>query len=55
MARPPDVGHNAKIDEKYGIPTRLGLPALVVLDSDGKQLTSKDTSELQDGEHYAPG
>src|SRR5690349_18966224 len=27
--------HNKKVDETYGNPTRLGLPALVVLDADG--------------------
>ena len=47
-------GHNQDVDLKYGHPTRFGLPAIVVLDADGKQLTTKDTSELEEGDHHEP-
>ncbi|HEY3245173.1 MAG TPA: thioredoxin family protein [Phycisphaerae bacterium] len=46
--------HNAKIDERYGNPTQHGLPALVVLDADGQQLTTQDTGELEEGDHHNP-
>ena len=46
--------HNAKINEKYGDPCRLGLPALVVLDADGKQLTTQDSGKLEKGDHHDP-
>jgi thiol:disulfide interchange protein len=51
-----DVNHgrNADVDAKYGHPTRLGLPVLVVLDADGKQLTTKDSGELEEGNHHNP-
>ena len=47
-------GHNKDIDTKYGHPTRFGLPAIVVLDSDGKQLTTLDTGKLVEGDHHSP-
>ena len=47
-------GHNEATNEKYGKPTRFGLPALVVLDSDGKQLTTKDSGELEEGKGHSP-
>jgi thiol:disulfide interchange protein len=47
-------GHNKAINEKYGNPTRFGLPVIVVLDADGKQLTTKNTSELEEGDHHSP-
>ncbi len=50
-----DKGHNKDVDEKYGNPTRLGLPVLVVLDSDGKQLTTEDSGKLEEGDHHSPG
>ena len=46
--------HNKDIDAKYGRPTRFGLPVLVVLDRDGKQLTTKNTEELEEGDHHNP-
>jgi thiol:disulfide interchange protein len=45
---------NADVVARYGNPVRLGLPVLVVLDSDGKQLTTKDSGELEDGEGHSP-
>ena len=47
-------GRNGDVDAKYGHPTRLGLPVLVVLDADGKQLTTKDSGELEEGNHHSP-
>lgn len=47
-------GHNGEVDAKYGHPTKFGLPVLVVLDADGKQLTTKDSGELEDGNHHSP-
>jgi hypothetical protein len=47
-------GHNKDVDKKYGNPTRFGLPVLVVLGADGRQLTMKNTGELVEGDHYSP-
>ncbi len=49
-----DKGHNESIDKQYGNPTRFGLPVMVVLDAEGKQLTTKNTSELEEGDHHDP-
>ena len=46
--------HNAQINEKYGDPCRLGLPSLVVLAADGKQLTTQDSGKLEKGDHHDP-
>ncbi len=35
------------LNEKYGDPYRHGFPVLVVLDSDGKQLTTQETGSLE--------
>jgi thiol-disulfide isomerase/thioredoxin len=48
------AGHNKDVDEQYGNPTRYGLPVIVILDSDGKRLTTKNTSELEAGDHHDP-
>jgi thiol-disulfide isomerase/thioredoxin len=47
-------GHNKEVDAKYGHPTRYGLPVIVILDTDGKQLTTKNTAELEEGDHHSP-
>jgi thiol:disulfide interchange protein len=47
-------GHNSAVDAKYGNPTKSGLPVIVVLDSDGKQLTTKNSGELEEGDHHSP-
>lgn len=47
-------GHNQDTDAKYGHPTRFGLPVLVVLDADGKQLTTQDSGKLEQGDHHDP-
>ena len=46
--------HNSETVEKYGSPTKHGLPVMVVLDADGKQLTTKNTEELEEGDHHNP-
>lgn len=46
--------HNKDVDTKYGHPTRFGLPVIVVLDADGKQLTTQGTGPLEDGDHHSP-
>lgn len=47
-------GHNKEIDTKYGNPMRFGLPVLVVLDSDGTQLTTRSTGQLEKGKQHDP-
>jgi len=47
-------GHNKEVDTKYGHPTRFGLPAIVVLDADGEQLTTQDTAKLEEKDHHDP-
>jgi thiol:disulfide interchange protein len=49
-----DKGHNADTVKRYGDPTRFGLPVLVVLDTDGTQLTTQDTGQLEEGNHHDP-
>jgi hypothetical protein len=46
--------HNKVVDTKYGHPTRFGLPVIVVLDADGKMLTTQDTGKLEEGDHHSP-
>ena len=48
------VKRNAGVNERYGDPIRHGIPVLVVLDSDGKLLTTKDSGELEEGEGHSP-
>jgi thiol:disulfide interchange protein len=47
-------GHNEATDTKYGHPTQFGLPALAVLDGDGKLLTTQDSGKLEEGDHHSP-
>ncbi|HVX14272.1 MAG TPA: thioredoxin family protein [Pirellulales bacterium] len=49
-----DKQHNADVVERYGNPTKHGLPVLVVLDAEGKLLTIQDTDELEEGDHHDP-
>jgi thiol:disulfide interchange protein len=46
--------HNKEVDEKYGRPTRFGLPVLVVLDVNGAPLVTEDTAKLEQGDHHDP-
>jgi thiol:disulfide interchange protein len=48
---------NAAVNEKYGNPIKAGLPVLVVLDADGRQLVTQETGALEkggDGEVHDP-
>lgn len=47
-------GHNRGVDYKYGHPTRDGIPALVILDSDGKKLTTEQADPLFDNDRPNP-
>ncbi len=49
-----DQGHNAAVVKRYGDPTRFGLPVIVVLDAQGKPLTTQDTGKLEEGDHHSP-
>jgi thioredoxin-related protein len=46
-------GHNSDFAAKYGA-DKHGLPCIVILDSSGKHLTTKDTGELEEGDHHSP-
>ena len=46
-------GHNEALLKKYRA-EQLGLPSLVVLDSDGNHITTKNTGELEQGDHHSP-
>jgi thiol:disulfide interchange protein len=45
---------NAAVNERYGNPIVHGIPVLVVLDSVGKQLTTKDSGDLEEGDGHSP-
>jgi hypothetical protein len=49
-----DKEHNSDINQKYGNPIQHGLPVIVILDRTGKQLTTKDTGELEAGSKHDP-
>ncbi|MDP9292115.1 MAG: thioredoxin family protein [Verrucomicrobiota bacterium] len=46
--------HNQDIEARYGHPRRFGIPVLVVLDAEGKPLTTQDSGELEQGDHHDP-
>jgi thiol:disulfide interchange protein len=46
-------GHNSDFAAKYGA-DKHGLPCIVILDSNGKHLTTKDTGELEESDHHSP-
>ena len=48
------VNRNADVDARYGHPTQEGLPVLVVLDADGKQLTTQESGALEEGSGHSP-
>ncbi len=48
------VDRNSDVNARYGNPTEHGIPVLVVLDSNGKQLTTKDSGELEEGGGHSP-
>lgn len=45
--------HNKQVIERYHA-TKFGLPVIVILDADGKQLTTQDTGKLEEGDHHSP-
>ena len=47
-------GHNESTMEKYGQPTQFGLPVIVVLDSNGKQLVTQSIVEFGENHGYSP-
>jgi thiol:disulfide interchange protein len=47
-------GHNEATNKRYGNPTQFGLPVIVILDAEGKQLTTQDTGKLEAGDHHDP-
>jgi thiol:disulfide interchange protein len=49
-----DKGHNGDVVKRYGNPTQHGLPVLVVLDQNGKQLHTQDTALLEAGKRHDP-
>ncbi len=48
-----DKSHNAAVKAKYGA-AMLGLPALAVLDADGKLLVTQNSGALEQGDHHDP-
>lgn len=40
---------NDAVNERYGNPARFGFPVLLVLDEEGKLLTTQETGALEDG------
>jgi len=47
-------GHNQDLLRKYGEIASFGLPSIVILDADGKVVTTKNTAELEEGDHHDP-
>ena len=45
---------NAELNLRYDDPVRFGIPVLVVLDESGHLLTTKDSGELEEGDHHSP-
>jgi thiol-disulfide isomerase/thioredoxin len=48
------TNRNEDVVKRYGDPTVHGIPVLVVLDSDGNLLTTKDSGELEEGDGHSP-
>lgn len=47
-------GKNAAINARYGDPMQHGLPVLVVLDGEGRVVTTQETGSLEVGERHDP-
>lgn len=47
-------GHNRDVDNQYENPTRFGLPTLMVLDAEGKRLTTQPAQPWEDGNDHNP-
>ena len=50
-----DNGHNTDVDAQYGDPVQNGLPVIVLLDAEGKLLTTKSSGDLASGPQHDPG
>lgn len=48
------TGKNAEVAARYGDPTRLGLPVLVVLSPDGRLKATQETGALEIGDRHDP-
>ncbi|GAB5558740.1 MAG: hypothetical protein SynsKO_03870 [Synoicihabitans sp.] len=48
------TNRNADTVSKYGNPTKLGLPVLVLLDAEGEILTTQETGALEQGSAHDP-
>jgi len=46
--------HNQDLPSRYAAKNGFGLPFIVILGVDGMYLTTKNTEELEDGDHYSP-
>ncbi len=49
------MDNNVALAMKYGVPIAKGVPALAVVDEDGKVLYSQKTGEFNDMRHMDPG
>jgi len=47
-------GHNQATVEKYGEPTQFGLPALVLIESSGRQLATQSGADFAGNDGYNP-
>lgn len=45
-------GRNQETVEKYGQPTKFGLPVIVILDADGRQLVTQNTADLVEDTYH---
>lgn len=48
------TGKNAEVAARYGDPTRLGLPVIVVLRPDGSVAATQNTGDLEEGDRHDP-
>jgi len=48
------IDTNFDVAERYGIPLRKGVPALAVLDADGRVVYAQKTGEFEDMRHMDP-
>jgi hypothetical protein len=46
--------HNDNVDRRYGNPTKNGFPAVVILDENGKHLTTNSTDDWVENNQYLP-
>lgn len=49
-----DKDHNKETNAKYGNPIQFGLPAIIVLDPNGKLIKTQDSGKLEDGPKHSP-